>query len=71
VIPPILVLGNAVEISYKVIKDTISQTYVLALLGLGAVLAIQIQNIKKGRPASAQHVEQKSPYGRPLVKGDG
>ena len=71
VIPPILVLGNAVEISYKVIKDTISQTYVLALLGLGAVLAIQIQNIKKGRPASAQQVEQKSPYGRPLVKGDG
>lgn len=71
VVPPILVLGNTVEISYTTVKDTISQTYVLGMLAVGAIVAIQIQRIKEGRPASAKPVEQKSPYGRPLVKGDG
>jgi hypothetical protein len=71
VIPPILVLGNNIEISYAVIKDSISMGYHLVMLGAGAVLALQLQKIKEGRPASAQRVEQKSPYGRPLVKGDG
>jgi hypothetical protein len=71
VIPPILVLGNNIEISYAVIKDSISMGYHLVMLGAGAVLALQLQKVKEGRPASAQRVEQKSPYGRPLVKGDG
>ena len=71
VIPPILVLGNDVEISYAVIKDSISMGYHLVLLGLAPVLAIQMQKIKEGRPASAAAVEPKSPYGRPLVKGEG
>ena len=70
VIPPILVLGNTIEISYAVLKDSISMGYHLAMLGLGVVLGIQIQKIKDGRPASAQPIEPKSPYGRPLVKGD-
>jgi hypothetical protein len=39
------------------------------MLGFAAVLAIQIQKIKEGRPPSAVSVEKKSPYGRPLVKG--
>lgn len=69
VIPPILVLGNTVEISYTVIKDAIQMGYSLTMLGLAAVLAIQIQKIKDGRPARAAAVELKSPYGRPLVKG--
>ena len=70
VIPSILVLGNTVEISYAVLKDSISMGYHIVMLGVGAVLAVQIQKIKKGRPPSAQPSEQKSPYGRPLVKGD-
>ena len=70
VIPPILVLGNTVELSYAVIKDSISMGYHIVLLGLAPILAIQLQKIKEGRPPSAQPVEQTSPYGRPLVKGD-
>jgi hypothetical protein len=70
VIPPFLILGNTVEISWGVIKDAISGGYHLAALGGAAVLAIQIQKMKAGRPASASAVEKKSPYGRPLVRGD-
>jgi hypothetical protein len=68
-IPPFLVLGNDVAISWGVIKDSISMGYHLVMLGGAAVLALQIQRIKEGRPASAAPVEKKSPYGRPLVKG--
>ena len=68
-IPPILVLGNTVEVSYSVIKDSISMGYHLVMLGVAAVLALQLQKIKEGRPASAAPAEKKSPYGRPLVKG--
>jgi len=70
VIPPVLVLGNTIEISYAVLKDSISMGYHLVMLGLGAVLGIQIQKIKEGRPPGVKPAEQKSPYGRPLVKGD-
>ena len=69
-IPPILVLGNTVEISYAVIKDSIQMGYSLGLLGFAGVLALQIQKMKEGRPASAQPSEKRSPYGRPLVRGD-
>jgi hypothetical protein len=69
-IPSWLVLGNTVEISYGAIKDAISMGYHIVMLGAGAVLAIQIQKIKEGRPASAVKPEPKSPYGRPLVKGE-
>lgn len=69
-IPPFLVLGNDVEISYAAIKDSIQMGYSLGLLGFAAVLAIQIQKMKDGRPPSARPVEKKSPYGRPLVRGD-
>ncbi len=69
VVPPVLILGNDVEISYAVIKDSISMGYHLVMLGVAAVLALQIQKIKAGRPASAAPVETTSPYGRPLVKG--
>jgi hypothetical protein len=68
-IPPILVLGNTLEISWAVIKDSIQMGYSLGLLGFAAVLAIQIQKMKEGRPPSAAPVEKKSPYGRPLVRG--
>ncbi len=70
VVPPILVLGNEVEISYAVLKDSISMGYHIVMLALGAVLAVQIQRIKEGRPPSAEKPEATSPYGRPLVRGD-
>lgn len=69
VVPPILVLGNTVEISYAVIKDSISMGYHLVMLGVAAIFALEVQKIRKGRPESADKPEKKSPYGRPLVKG--
>lgn len=69
-IPPFLVLGNTVDISWAAIKDSIQMGYSLGLLGFAGFLAIQIQKIKEGRPASAAPAEKKSPYGRPLVKGN-
>ncbi len=69
-VPPLLVLGNEVEISYAVIKDSISMGYHIVMLGVGGVFALQVQKIKEGRPAGAEKPEKKSPYGRPLVKGD-
>lgn len=71
VIPAPLVLGNTVELSYSAIKDAISGGYHIVLLVAAPLFALQLQKMKDGRPASAQPVEQKSPYGRPLVKGDG
>ncbi len=70
VVPPILVLGNTVEISYAVLKDSISMGYHLVMLGVGAVFALQLQKMKQGRPATADKPEKKSPYGRPLVRGE-
>jgi hypothetical protein len=69
VIPPVLVLGNEVAISYAAIKDSIQAGYSLGMLAAAGFLAIQIQRMKAGRPPSAAPVEKKSPYGRPLVKG--
>ncbi|HSM46031.1 MAG TPA: hypothetical protein VK969_13535 [Acidimicrobiia bacterium] len=69
-IPPFLVLGNTVELSWAMVKDSISMGYHLVMLGAAAVFALQIQKIKEGRPASAEPVEKRSPYGRPLVKGN-
>lgn len=68
-IPPFLVLGNTVELSWAMIKDSISMGYHIVMLGVSAVFALQVQKIKEGRPPSAAQVEKKSPYGRPLVKG--
>lgn len=70
-IPPLLLLGNEVSISWAVVKDSISMGYNLAMLVLGGVFAYQIQNIYSGRPDSAsEKATATSPYGRTLVKGD-
>jgi hypothetical protein len=69
VVPPVLVLGNTVEISYAVLKDSISMGYHLVMLAVAAIFTLEVQKIRKGRPASAEKPEKKSPYGRPLVKG--
>jgi hypothetical protein len=70
-IPPVLVLGNDVQLSYAAIKDSISMGYHLVMLGAAAVFTIQLQKMKQGRPASAEKAAPKSPYGRPLVRGEG
>jgi hypothetical protein len=69
-IPSWLVLGNTVEISFGAIKDAISMGYHIVMLGAAAVFTLEIQKIKEGRPASAAKPELRSPYGRPLVKGE-
>jgi hypothetical protein len=69
VVPPILVLGNTVEISYAMLKDSISMGYHIVMLVVAAVFTLELQKMRKGRPASAEKPEKKSPYGRPLVKG--
>lgn len=68
-IPPWLVLGNEVSISYAALKDAISGTYNLVMLGAAAFFAWKIQDINKPRPAAEKAAPQLSPYGRPLVKG--
>lgn len=69
-IPPWLILGNEVVISWGAIKDMISMGYNLVILGAAAVFAYKLQDLKKGRPASAEKPAAVSPYGRPLVRGD-
>jgi len=68
-IPPWLVLGNEIDISFSVLKDAISGGYNTSLLVIIPFVAYQLQKIGKPRPASAKK-ERVSPYGRPLVKGE-
>lgn len=70
-IPPFLVLGNEISISWAVVKDAISGTYNLVALAAAAVFAFKIQDVYSGRPASSeQQATATSPYGRTLVKGN-
>ncbi len=68
-IPPWLVLGNQVDISYSVIKDAVSGTYNLVMLGAAIVFAYKLQDWGKATSSAAAE-EKQSVYGRPLVKGD-
>ena len=68
-IPPFLMLGNEVDISWAVVKDLISANYHVVMLVVVAVFAIQVQKMREGRPAEAE-AEKVSPYGRPLVRGE-
>ncbi|GIU91540.1 MAG: hypothetical protein KatS3mg011_0446 [Acidimicrobiia bacterium] len=70
-IPSWLLLGNEVTVSLGAIKDAISGTYNLVALFGAAVFAYKLQDISKqpARPAAAE--PPKSPYGRPLVRGEG
>lgn len=69
-IPPWLVLGNDVDISWAVFKDSISMGYNLAMLVLGGVIAYKWSDIMGKRPESEKKAEPVSPYGRPLVRSD-
>ena len=68
-LPPWLVLGNDVDISWGVIKDAISMGYNITVLVGAAIFAYKIQNIGQEPPARAEKAEKISPYGRPLVRG--
>ena len=68
-IPPWLVLGNQVDISYAFIKDAISGTYNVVMVGIAIVFAYKIQDWGKQKPGAVAE-EKQSVYGRPLVKGD-
>ncbi|MGH8947178.1 MAG: hypothetical protein ACRDVL_13650 [Acidimicrobiia bacterium] len=69
-IPPALMLGNQVDISWAAVKDAISGGYHVVMLGVAAVVALEIQKMRQGRPTQAP-AEKVSPYGRPLVRGEG
>ncbi|HEX7099595.1 MAG TPA: hypothetical protein VF377_10170 [Acidimicrobiia bacterium] len=69
-IPPWLVLGNEVQVSWGAIKDSISMGYNLVALVGAAVFAYKLQDIGKGAPARPEEPQPVSPYGRPLVRGD-
>jgi hypothetical protein len=69
-VPPVLVLGNDVNLSYAMLKDSISMGYHLVMLGVAAVFGLELQKMRKGRPVRADRPPAQSPYGRPLVKGD-
>jgi hypothetical protein len=68
-IPPFLMLGNEVDISWAVVKDLISTGWHLVMIPAVAIFALQVQRMYDGRPASAEKPETKSPYGRTLVRG--
>jgi hypothetical protein len=69
VIPPALVLGNSVELSWEVLKDSISMGYHIVMLVAAAVFALQLQKMNQGAPVAAEKTQPRSPYGRPLMKG--
>lgn len=68
-IPPVLVLGNELQVSYAAIKDIISISYNQIMLVAAIVFAYQIQGWgKRTKPAPGTEIGT-SPYGRPLVRG--
>ena len=67
-IPPILMLGNDVSISWAAIKDAISGGYNVGVLGAAGYVAYLLQQVYK--PPKKKAATKLSPYGRPLVKGD-
>lgn len=66
-VPPALVLNNEVSISYAAVKDIVSGTYVVVVLGAIAVIMYQWQERSK-KAATAPPPTPVSTYGRPLTK---
>lgn len=68
-VPPALVLNNEVAISYAAVKDIVSGTYVVIMLGAVVVTMYQWQEYQK-RQAAGPAPTPISEYGRPLTKVD-
>ncbi|HEX2368925.1 MAG TPA: hypothetical protein VHM94_06805 [Acidimicrobiia bacterium] len=67
-IPPWLVLGNEVQISFGAIKDAISGGYYLVVFVGWIVVAYMLQDWGKISPGGDQPKVRTSPYGRPLIR---
>lgn len=67
-IPPWIVLGNDVSVSWAALKDAVSGAYNMAVLGGAILFAYKIQSWGKTKPKAT--VEQSSVFGRPLTKGE-
>lgn len=63
-----LLLNNDVSVSFAVIKDLISATYNMVVLGAAIFFAIKVQGFGKAEPEAVSEPTL-SPYGRPLMKG--
>ncbi len=63
-----LLLNNDVSVSFAVVKDSVSGTYNLVVLGAAILFAYKVQDFGKTKPAVAAEAKL-SPYGRPLTKG--
>jgi len=70
-LPTWLMLGNEVSVSLSVLKDAISGGYYMVTIGLAIVFGYKIQGIHTDRPKEPTAEELVSPYGRPLVRGEG
>lgn len=68
-IPPALVLNNDVAISFAAIKDIVSGTYAVVVLGAVIVAMYQWQEYEKKRQSGPPPTPI-SDYGRPLTKVD-
>jgi hypothetical protein len=66
-IPPWLVLNNEISVSYAAVKDIVSGTYAIVVLGGMAVGMYQWQEYQK-KVASGPPPQPVSTYGRPLSK---
>ncbi len=63
-----LLLNNDVAISFAAVKDVVSITYNMAVLGAAIFFAIKVQDFGKTEPKAVEEPKL-SPYGRPLMKG--
>jgi hypothetical protein len=67
-IPPWLMLGNEVSLSFAALKDVISGAYHGVMLGAAALFAVRVQQLNRPRKVVDKPVPV-SPYGRPLIRG--
>ncbi len=67
-IPPWLVLGNEVAISFGAIKDAISGGYYVVVFAAWIVAAYMLQDWGKTPPGGEEPKVRTSPYGRPLIR---
>lgn len=68
-VPPVLVLGNEISISYAALKDMIVAGYVTTMFIVMLVAMYQIQERAKKQRSAGPKPEPISKYGRPMRAG--